>query len=649
MNTRSRSSTSRNEEIYGNSTNTYGTSTRGDSDDVPRSLNIEHKNEKAHTSISTFSKEVTKVLSCTYDNSPDEFAIKQMLTKPKKSGRVAKRAIKLGEHDIVFQERGDKTPKDFLIEVPPKDNEKKAKEKADTKSTKTKLSCLWKLFTDRATSFDGSDARLMLIDPEGKEYTYALPSDSKQQTMKQNTKHYWLGTYAAKQRTIKEYLQKTKEALKGFESYTIEHIRRNQNKKDDALSKLASMNFEHLTKEMMVEVLPNVSGLLPNDPKESRKIKVKAPQYKLIRGNIYRRSFYTSWLRYVALPQTDDIVKEVHEGSCGFNAKPRSMVVRTTKQGNYWPSMHRDATKELQDCEKCKEQFAIGKVAESSAITAKNGWPFNLDGDGERGFDCVTFALVSSKAHREWCKASRGGFPYWRRSHSGFEGEAFEPERRDTIAMQRCGLSAKELNEFLSFYPIPSQYDVILPTSTQTIFDAPPGYVSLYTHSFSLANLRLPLTDFFCEVITRIEGWHERFFFVQDSIISSKYSQLLLDENRLNSKSFKDKLPPNIDENLYFQCLGRYPTSVRVFNDPILFLAGLKPSWEFGQQRPAIIVGDKGILSTEDDDDLAFSHKEPYPGFGTGSPSASVNTELLKDVEEPEVQPAKMLSAGSGL
>ncbi|GKA37353.1 hypothetical protein Tco_0723918, partial [Tanacetum coccineum] len=50
---------------------------------------------------------------------------------------------------------------------------------------------------------------------------------------------------------------------------------------------------------------------------------------------------------------------------------------------------------------------------------------------------------------------------------------------RDTINVQRYGLSAKELNEFLFSYPIPSEYDVILPTSTQTIFDAPPGYVSL--------------------------------------------------------------------------------------------------------------------------------------------------------------------------
>nr|GFA45015.1 hypothetical protein [Tanacetum cinerariifolium] len=69
--------------------------------------------------------------------------------------------------------------------------------------------------------------------------------------------------------------------------------------------------------------------------------------------------------------------EQVHEGSCGFNAELRSMVVRITKQGYYWSLMHRDAAKVLQDCEKCKEQSAIRKVAESNAITARSGWPFS--------------------------------------------------------------------------------------------------------------------------------------------------------------------------------------------------------------------------------------------------------------------------------
>ncbi|GKB64457.1 reverse transcriptase domain-containing protein [Tanacetum coccineum] len=120
-----------------------------------------------------------------------------------------------------------------------------------------------------------------------------------------------------------------------------------------------------------------VSGLLTEDPKESRKIRVKAPQYKLIRGRLYQRSFYTPWLRCVASPQTDDIVKEIHEGSCGFNAEPRSMVVRITKQGYYWSSMYRDTAKVIKDYKKCKEQSAIRKAVENGAITTGNGWSFS--------------------------------------------------------------------------------------------------------------------------------------------------------------------------------------------------------------------------------------------------------------------------------
>ncbi|GJW78620.1 hypothetical protein Tco_0140302 [Tanacetum coccineum] len=160
---------------------------------------------------------------------------------------------------------------------------------------------------------------------------------------------------------------------------------------------------------------------------------------------------------------------------------------------------------------------------------------------------------------------------------------------KDSIATQTCELSKDDFNDFLTLYPIPSAYHVILPKSNQTIFDAPFGYVGLYTHSFSLSNLRLPLTEFFCEVLE------------------------------------------------YFQRLGRYPTSVRVFPDPILFLASLKFSWEHGQQRPAILV---------DDEDLAFLHKEPSSDFGIGSPSVSVNTEPLKANEEPEIQPVECKTRG---
>nr|GFA33736.1 reverse transcriptase domain-containing protein [Tanacetum cinerariifolium] len=182
---------------------------------------------------------------------------------------------------------------------------------------------------------------LMLIDPEDSQL---LVNQIK-------------GIYAAKQPTIREYLQRTKEILRRFKSYTIEHVRRNQNKKANALRKLALMTFEHLTKEVLVEVLARRSI------EEKEEIRTKAPQYKLTRGSLYKKSFYTPWLRSIASPKTYDVIKEIHEGSYSFNTEPRSMVVRITKQGYYWPSMHRDVSRIIQDYEKCQDQSAVRKRA----------------------------------------------------------------------------------------------------------------------------------------------------------------------------------------------------------------------------------------------------------------------------------------------
>ncbi|GJU34797.1 hypothetical protein Tco_1183151 [Tanacetum coccineum] len=86
----------------------------------------------------------------------------------------------------------------------------------------------------------------------------------------------------------------------------------------------------------------------------------------------------------------------------------------------------------------------------------------------------------------------------------------------------------------------------------------------------------------------------------KDTIVPSKFPQLLLKENMLDVKSFKDKLPSGIEQNLQFQRLGRYPVSARAFDDPILFLDGLQSLWEHGQQRPAIL-GRKEPLRTDEE------------------------------------------------
>ncbi|GKB24800.1 reverse transcriptase domain-containing protein [Tanacetum coccineum] len=58
------------------------------------------------------------------------------------------------------------------------------------------------------------------------------------------------GVFEARQPIIKQYLEKTKEVLRSFDNYTMEYVRRDQNKKADALSKLASMTFSRLANEV---------------------------------------------------------------------------------------------------------------------------------------------------------------------------------------------------------------------------------------------------------------------------------------------------------------------------------------------------------------------------------------------------------------
>ncbi|GKA44700.1 hypothetical protein Tco_0737496 [Tanacetum coccineum] len=139
----------------------------------------------------------------------------------------------------------------------------------------------------------------------------------------------------------------------------------------------------------------------------------------------------------------------------------------------------------------------------------------------------------------------------------------------------------------------------------------------------------------------------------RSSIVPAKYPQLLLEQNKWDSKSYKDKIPPNIEENSMFQRLGRYPTSVCIFRDPILFLAGLKPSWEYGQQRPTILVGRKemafrNFIYAKNEEDLSFLPKEPSLGFGTGPPSVLVNTEPPNVDAEPTLNLAKVTTDFGG-
>ncbi|XP_022013915.1 uncharacterized protein LOC110913388 [Helianthus annuus] len=299
---------------------------------------------------------------------------------------------------------------DFIVEVP-----KQTITEVNTAVTEPSDLKAWKLFTDGASSVEGLGAGLILINPEGLEFTYALHFDFQAtnneaeyealiaglrlaKEMKVQKLEVFIDSlrvssqvndsYIAKEPNMKKYKEKSKELMNTFQTCTIKQIPRFQNKKAGALSKLASLTFAHLTKKVLVEVLkaPSIdemevqdviteedpnwmtpikkflrNGELPGDQTEAERVKIKARQYVLQGEILYKKGYLAPFLRCLGPEQSQYLVKEIHEGICGAHFRARSVVAKLMNLGYFWPSMHRDTTEQLRKCDACQIHAPVPK------------------------------------------------------------------------------------------------------------------------------------------------------------------------------------------------------------------------------------------------------------------------------------------------
>ncbi|GJR41633.1 reverse transcriptase domain-containing protein [Tanacetum coccineum] len=322
----------------------------------------------------------------------------------------------------------------------------------------------WILFTDGSSCIDGSGARLILTSPEGTEFTYALRF---QFTASNNEAEYEaliaglriaaqmgvrnvrvsvdsklvanqvLGAYVAKEQNMIKYLEKVKSLVSGFASFSISQVPRSKNKKADALSKIASTSFAHLSKQVLVEILKEKSiheeevatvveeegitwmtpiieylkdGTLPGDRKEASKLRIKARQYELLEGVLYKRSFLKPWLRCVGPLQADYVIREIHEGSCSMHAGPRSVVAKAMRLGYYWPTMHRDAREMIRTCNDCQIHRPVPRNPQQPLTPITAPWPFykwgiDIAGPFPEGPGKVKFLIVAMDYFTKWIEA----------------------------------------------------------------------------------------------------------------------------------------------------------------------------------------------------------------------------------------------------
>ncbi|GJY42600.1 reverse transcriptase domain-containing protein [Tanacetum coccineum] len=189
------------------------------------------------------------------------------------------------------------------------------------------------------------------------------------------------GTYIAKETDMVKYLEKVKAPTNTFRAFSIKQVPRSKNKKADALSKMASTSFAHLSKQVLVEELKEKSinerevlavveeegdtwmtiiheyltdETLPAERKKARAIKRKSQHFAIINGILYKKSFLGPWLRCVGPSQANYVLREIHEGSCSMHAGTRSVVAKALRTGYYWPTIHKDARTLIKACQECQ-------------------------------------------------------------------------------------------------------------------------------------------------------------------------------------------------------------------------------------------------------------------------------------------------------
>ncbi|GKC28795.1 reverse transcriptase domain-containing protein [Tanacetum coccineum] len=131
-------------------------------------------------------------------------------------------------------------------------------------------------------------------------------------------------------------------------------------------------------------------GTLPDDKKEASKLRIKARQYELLEGVLYRRSFLKPWL--------------------SMHAGPRSVVTKAMRLGYYWATMHRDARDIIRKCNDCQIPCPVPRNPQQPLTPITAPWPFykwgiDIAGPFLEGPGKVKFLIVAMDYFTKWIKA----------------------------------------------------------------------------------------------------------------------------------------------------------------------------------------------------------------------------------------------------
>ncbi|XP_020222083.1 uncharacterized protein LOC109804662 [Cajanus cajan] len=320
--------------------------------------------------------------------------IAKVLRKPELAGRMMAWSIELSEFDISFEVRGPVNSSnsqgsgaDIILEGPTRLNLEQS------------LRFAFKASNNQA-EYEALLAGLRLAQEIGVRRLVCW-TDSKVVAEQVND------NFQVKDSNLLKYYHLFQRMRSTFDEVQVKHTSREHNERADQLARLASstqksgqlrttlhldlatpsvvttecMTIEEPTRTWITDITDHLEhGKVPSDPSAAKKLLAQAARYTIVGGELYRRGFSVPLLKCIGAEQAGYVLREIHEGICGFHSGGRTLATKVLRAGYYWPTLKDDCVKFVKRCVSCQRHGNLIHASAEELHGISSPWPFAMWG-----------------------------------------------------------------------------------------------------------------------------------------------------------------------------------------------------------------------------------------------------------------------------
>jgi hypothetical protein len=77
----------------------------------------------------------------------------------------------------------------------------------------------------------------------------------------------------------------------------------------------------------------------PTDRNEAKRLKHRSRDFAIVKGQLYKKGISQPMLKCITEIEGLEILREVHDGTCGSHSGSRALAAKVIHQGFYWPAI----------------------------------------------------------------------------------------------------------------------------------------------------------------------------------------------------------------------------------------------------------------------------------------------------------------------